>query len=91
MIKPSTKLYLTYCNDFLSVEGFASWLETTIEVARSLVARSKVMFLSESIHNRSYFTNNCVNLCQHYTGIREGNREFFAKRHANKLLLEHSA
>ena len=91
MVKPSPKLYLEFTNNFLTVPCFAAYLDVTDSEAQSLITRSKVMWLSEDSRNRSFFTNNCVNLCDHYHGMKPENVVFFKKRHEQRLLSEHSA
>ncbi|AUR91554.1 hypothetical protein NVP1161O_112 [Vibrio phage 1.161.O._10N.261.48.C5] len=91
MIKPNAKLYLTFVNDFLTVAGFSEWLEVSVEQATSIIARSKIMWLSEDKGHRTYFTNNCINLCEHYNSINPNNAKVFANHHAKNLLAEYSA
>ena len=91
MIKPNAKLYLTFVNDFLTVAGIAEWLEVSVEQATSIIARSKIMWLSEDSSHRTYFTNNCINLCGHYQDMSPTNAKVFANRFADSLLAEGSA
>ncbi|AGH32113.1 hypothetical protein VPHG_00046 [Vibrio phage 11895-B1] len=77
MLKTSA-YYLDFINNFLTVECFAEFYNLTVEQARSMIARSKIVWLSEDPANRKYFLNNNVNLCdQHHT--TRYNRMFLIK------------
>ncbi|QXN60083.1 hypothetical protein KUA24_16 [Vibrio phage HNL01] len=89
MTEPSTNLYLTFVNDFLSTTTFADWIGVSEGVASSIIARSKIMYYSESSDHRTHFTLNCVKLHKHYKEVRNSN--YFAKRHEARLLDEYSA
>ena len=91
MIKPSAQLYLTFVNDFITIQCFAEWLEVDTNQAQSIIARSKIMWLSEDSRHREHFTDNCLNLSEHYQGMSEHNAKFFCKRHSDNLLTEYSA
>lgn len=90
MLKTSA-YYLDFVNNFLSIQCFADYYDMTLCQAKSIIARSKVIWLSESSDYRKYFLNNNINLCDHYHGMSEGNKVFFSKRHGENLLAEHSA
>ncbi len=91
MIKSNSNLYLLYVNDFITVSAFADYMGVTDGQAKSIIARSKVMWLAENSKHRSYFTNNCKNLTPNYENMREINAGVFMKRHAANLLAEYSA
>ena len=61
------------------------------EQAQSIVARSEIMWLSEDSRHREHFTNNCLNLSEHYQSMSKHNAKFFCKRQSFNLLAEHSA
>lgn len=91
MIKSNASLYLTYVNDFVTVAAFADYIGVTDGQAKSIIARSKVIWLSENSNHRDHFTNNCKNLTPHYDHMHPNNANVFMKRHAANLLSEYSA
>lgn len=87
----SSFYYLDFVNNFVTIQCFAEFYDLTIDQAKSIVSRSKIIWLAESSDNRKYFLNNNINLCDHYHGMSENNKVFFSQRHANNLLAEYSA
>lgn len=89
-LQPSSKLYLDWWNNYLTIETMADHYFVEPEAMRSLLARSKVALYAEHTNNRSHFTLNNVNLHEgSYNKLR--NKTFSANRHADRLLSEHSA
>lgn len=90
-MKITSKFYLDYVNNFLTVDYFAEYYNFTKDQALSVIARSKIVWLSEDINNRKYFSNNHLNLCDHYHNMSKSNQVLFTKRHSDRLLAEFSA
>jgi hypothetical protein len=80
-------LFLSYSNDFLSIERFAEYYNLTVEQAKSVIARGRVLFLSNQPEQRNFtYNQNVKNM-----GYSENNAKFFQKRAENALLSEASA
>ena len=84
------ELYLSYVNEFITVEKFAEHYTLDVDQAMSVIARGKVCLQGDPIwgaRNRSHFY-----YMENMASIKsEVNRKFFIKRHENRLLSEHSA
>ncbi|UUW39864.1 hypothetical protein VP14_177 [Vibrio phage VPMCC14] len=90
-MKITSKFYLDYVNNFLTVDYFAEYYNFTKDQALSVIARSKTVWLSEDVNNRKYFSNNNLNLCDHYHNMSKSNQVLFTKLHNDRLLAEFSA
>ena len=90
-MKITSKFYLDYINNFLTVDYFAEYYNFTKDQALAVIARSKIVWLSEDINNRKYFSNNNLNLCDHCHNMSKSNQALFKKLHNDRLLAEFSA
>lgn len=85
------ELYLSYVNDFLTVERFASYYNLSVDAAKSIISRGKIVFLSHDGNRSHFLSNNIWYSKERFPEMRESNRKFFCNRHKEKLLSECSA
>lgn len=83
------KMYLSFLNDFLSVERFAEYHDITVGAAKSIIARGKVINYEQNPSMRGYFTNNQGTILDEK--FSPNNSKFFRQRYEALLLSEHSA
>ena len=89
-LQPSSKLYLDWWNNYLTIETMADHYFVEPEAMRSLLARSKVSLYAEHPAHRTHFTSNNINLHKEDCSKLK-NKVFFANRHTDRLLSECSA
>lgn len=85
--KKLQKLYLSYTNDFISIQAFADYYGLTLEQAQSVIARGRTQFLIENEDQRNFtYNQDLLN-----SGFSKNNVSSFKKRSDQRLLNEASA
>lgn len=85
-------LYISYVNDFISINAFAAAHDLTIAEAETIIARGRVICLSDGTLSRDHFLNNNPQVIrERFPTMSKNNITYFMRRHEEYLLSEHSA
>lgn len=86
--------YVSFTNDYISINSFAKDNGITKEEAKSMIARGKILAMAGNtpVESRSHFLNNNPNIVtKKFPTMSKNNIKFFTKRHQARLLQEGTA